>query len=77
MRKKNVDSLTYQPLVVIDYRGEIIAVYRNSVQAEELGGFSGQMIRRCLNGKSKLHKGFKFVNISVEEYDGMNDIEDY
>lgn len=28
------------PFIVIDYRGEVIGVYRNSIQAEREAGFS-------------------------------------
>ncbi|WP_270744293.1 hypothetical protein [Lactococcus lactis] len=56
------------PFKVIDYRGEVIAVYKNSVQAEREGGFQSNAIRQVLNGRSKTHRGFQFIRISVDEY---------
>ncbi|MGF2994814.1 hypothetical protein [Lactococcus lactis] len=58
------------PFKVIDYRGVIIAVYKNSVQAEREGGFQSNAIRQVLNGKAKTHKGFTFERISIDEYLG-------
>ena len=55
------------PFVVIDYRGEVIAVYKNSVQAEK-DGFQSNAIRQVLNGRARTHRGFTFERISVEEY---------
>ncbi len=55
------------PFKVIDYRGEVIAVYKNSVQAEK-DGFQSNAIRQVLNGRAKTHKGFTFERILVEEY---------
>lgn len=52
---------------VIDYRGEVIAVYKNSVQAEK-DGFQSNAIRQVLNGRAKTHKGFRFERISVQDY---------
>lgn len=56
------------PFVVIDYRGEVIAVYKNSVEAEREGGFQSNAIRQVLNGRAKSHRGFTFQRISVEDY---------
>ena len=56
------------PFKVIDYCGDVIAVYKNSVEAEREGGFQSNAIRQVLNGRAKTHKGFKFQRISVEEY---------
>ncbi|MCO7128904.1 hypothetical protein NH458_02335 [Lactococcus garvieae] len=55
------------PFKVIDYRGEVIGIYKNSVQAEK-DGFQSNAIRQVLNGRAKTHKGFTFERISVEEY---------
>ena len=59
------------PFKVIDYRGEVIAVYKNSVEAEREGGFQSNAIRQVLNGRAKTHKGFQFERISVQEYQKM------
>lgn len=56
------------PFKVIDYRGELIAIYKNSVEAEREGGFQSNAIRQVLNGRAKTHKGFTFKRISVEDY---------
>lgn len=56
------------PFKVIDYRGEVIAVYKNSVQAEREGGFQSNAIRQVLNGRAKTHKGFTFERIEIDEY---------
>lgn len=56
------------PFKVIDYRGEVIAVYKNSVEAEREGGFQSNAIRQVLNGRSKTHRGFQFIRISFDEY---------
>lgn len=56
------------PFKVIDYRGEVIAVYKNSVEAEREGGFQSNAIRQVLNGRAKTHKGFTFKRILVEEF---------
>lgn len=53
---------------VIDYRGEVIAVYKNSVEAQRKGGFQSNAIRQVLNGRAKTHRGFTFERISFEEY---------
>ena len=55
------------PFKVIDYRGEVIAVYKNSVQAEK-DGFQSNAIRQVLNGRAKTHKSFTFERISVDDY---------
>jgi len=55
------------PFKVIDYRGEVIAVYKNSVQAEK-DGFQSNAIRQVLNGRARTHRGFTFERISVDEY---------
>ncbi|WP_461216921.1 hypothetical protein [Lactococcus cremoris] len=56
------------PFKVVDYRGETIAVFKNSVEAEREGGFLSSAIRQVLNGRAKTHKGFTFERITVEEY---------
>lgn len=56
------------PFKVIDYRGEVIAVYKNSVEAEREGGFQSNAIRQVLNGRSKTHRGFRFERISFNDY---------
>lgn len=56
------------PFKVVDYRGVVIGVYKNSVEAEREGGFQSNAIRQALNGRAKTHKGFTFERISVEEY---------
>lgn len=65
-REKQSNRFIY-PFVVIDYRGEVIAVYKNSVQAEK-DGFQSNAIRQVLNCRAKTHRGFKFERISVEDY---------
>ena len=55
------------PFKVIDYRGEVIAFYKNSVQAEK-DGFQSNAIRQVLNGRAKTHKSFTFERISVDDY---------
>lgn len=56
------------PFRVIDYRGEVIAVYKNSVEAEREGGFQSNAIRQVLAGRARTHRGFQFIRISVDEY---------
>ena len=55
------------PFKVIDYRGEVIGIYKNSVQAEK-DGFQSNAIRQVLAGRAKTHRGFRFERISVDEY---------
>ena len=59
------------PFKVIDYRGEVIAVYKNSIEAEREGGFQSNAIRQVLNGRAKTHRGFQFIRITVQEYQKM------
>lgn len=56
------------PFKVIDYRGEVIAVYKNSVEAEREGGFQSNAIRQVIAGRAKTHRGFRFERISVDEF---------
>lgn len=56
------------PFKVTKYRGVVIGVYRNSIQAERNGVFSSTTIRQCLSGRHKTHKGFTFVKITTDEY---------
>ncbi|MDG4980525.1 hypothetical protein OGZ39_02490 [Lactococcus lactis] len=56
------------PFKVVDYRGEVIAVYKNSVEAEREGGFQSNAIRQVLNGRARTHRGFTFERISVDDY---------
>ena len=56
------------PFKVVDYRGVVIGVYKNSVEAEREGGFQSNAIRQGLNGRAKSHKGFTFKRISIEDY---------
>ncbi|MBU7541774.1 hypothetical protein KGP38_04105 [Lactococcus lactis] len=56
------------PFKVVDYRGVVIGVYKNSVEAEREGGFQSNAIRQVLNGRAKSHKRFTFLRISVDEY---------
>ncbi|MDA2886672.1 hypothetical protein LB438_12150 [Lactococcus lactis subsp. lactis] len=39
------------PFKVIDYRGVVIAVYKNSVEAKRKGGFRSNAIRQVLAGR--------------------------
>lgn len=55
------------PFKVIDYRGEVIGIYKNSVQAEK-DGFQSNAIRQVLAGRAKTHRGFRFERISVNEF---------
>lgn len=55
------------PFKVIDYRGEVIGIYKNSVQAEK-DGFQSNAIRQVLAGRAKTHRGFRFESISVDEF---------
>ncbi|MGY4756219.1 hypothetical protein LB438_03480 [Lactococcus lactis subsp. lactis] len=59
------------PFIVIDYRGEVIGVYKNSIEAEREGGFQSNAIRQVLNGRAKTHRGFQFIRITVQEYQKM------
>lgn len=56
------------PFIVIDYRGEVIAVFKNSVEAEREGGFQSNAIRQVLAGRARTHRGFRFERITVDEY---------
>ena len=51
------------PFKVVDYRGVVIGVYKNSVEAEREGGFQSNAIRQVLNGRDK-----SFKRISIEDY---------
>ena len=63
------------PFLVLDYKNEIVGVYRNSKQCERESefGFSSLGIRQALNKIHKTHKGFTFKKISVQEYQKMVD----
>lgn len=56
------------PFKVVDYRGVVIAVYKNSVEAEREGGFQSNAIRQVLAGRARTHRGFRFERISVDEF---------
>ncbi|KSU09338.1 hypothetical protein Li1_0091 [Lactococcus lactis subsp. lactis] len=68
--KESVSKQWLNPFVVLDYKNEIVGVYRNSKQCERESefGFSSMGIRNCLNKKTKSHRGFQFIRISVDEY---------
>lgn len=68
--KESVSKKKLYPFIVLDYKNEIINVYRNSKQCERENefGFSSMGIRNCLNKKTRTHKGFTFERILVDEY---------
>lgn len=68
--KESVSKKKLFPFVVLDYKNEIVGVYRNSKQCERENkfGFSSMGIRQALNKIHKTHKGFTFERISVDEY---------
>ena len=68
--KESVSKKFLNPFLVLDYRNEIVGVYRNSKQCERESefGFSSMGIRNCLNNKTRTHRGFTFKKISVSEY---------
>lgn len=68
--KESVSKKKLFPFVVLDYKNEIVGVYRNSKQCERENkfGFSSMRIRQALNKIHKTHKGFRFEKISIELY---------
>ena len=68
--KESVSKQWLNPFVVLDYKNEIVGVYRNSKQCERESefGFISMGIRNCLNKNIKSHRGFQFISISVDEY---------
>ncbi|MEG1486058.1 hypothetical protein [Lactococcus sp.] len=68
--KESVSKKKLYPFIVLDYKNEIINVYRNSKQCERENefGFSSMGIRNCLNKKTRTHRGFRFEKISIELY---------
>lgn len=68
--KESVSKKWLIPFIVLDYKNNIVGVYRNSKQCERENefGFSSMGIRNCLNKKTRTHRGFTFERISVEEY---------
>ena len=68
--KESVSKKKLFPFLVLDYKNEIVGVYRNSKQCERENkfGFSSMGIRNCLNGRAKTHKGFTFERIEIDEY---------
>ncbi|MBS7068423.1 MAG: hypothetical protein KH106_10585 [Lactococcus lactis] len=68
--KESVSKKWLNPFIVLNYKNEIIGIFRNSKQCERENefDFSSMGIRNCLNGKAKTHKGFRFERISVDEY---------
>lgn len=70
--KESVSKQWLNPFVVLDYKNEIVGIYRNSKQCERESesefGFSSMGIRNCLNGRAKTHKGFTFERIEIDEY---------
>ncbi|NEX50213.1 hypothetical protein [Lactococcus lactis] len=73
--KESVSKKWLNPFIVLDYKNNIIGVYRNSKQCERESefGFSSLGIRQALNKIHKTHKGFTFKKISVQEYQKMVD----
>lgn len=68
--KAQVSKKWLNPFIVLDYKDDVVGVYRNSKQCERENefGFSSMGIRNCLNGRAKTHKGFRFEKISIELY---------
>lgn len=68
--KESVSKKWLNPFIVLDYKNNIVGVYRNSKQCERENkfGFSSMGIRNCLNKKTRTHRGFTFKRISVDEY---------
>ncbi|KST97269.1 hypothetical protein [Lactococcus lactis] len=68
--KESLSKQWLNPFLVLDYKNEIIGVYRNSKQCERESefGFSSLGIRQALNKIHKTHKGFRFKKISIELY---------
>ena len=68
--KAQVSKKWLNPFIVLDYKDDVVGVYRNSKQYERENefGFSSMGIRNCLNGRAKTHKGFRFEKISIELY---------
>lgn len=68
--KESVSKKKLFPFVVLDYKNEIVGVYRNSKQCERENkfGFSSMGIRQALNKIHKSHKGFRFERILVDDY---------
>ena len=60
--KESLSKQWLNPFLVLDYKNEIIGVYRNSKQCERESefGFSSLGIRQALNKIHKTHKGFRF-----------------
>ncbi|KLK97390.1 hypothetical protein VN91_0437 [Lactococcus lactis subsp. lactis] len=68
--KEEVSKKKLYPFIVLDYKNNIVGVYRNSKQCERENefGFSSMGIRNCLNKKTKTHRGFRFERISYDEF---------
>ncbi|WP_461216377.1 hypothetical protein [Lactococcus cremoris] len=68
--KESLSKQWLNPFIVLDYKNNIVGVYRNSKQCERENefGFSSMGIRNCLNKKTKTHRGFRFERITVDEY---------
>ncbi|MGF7495829.1 hypothetical protein ABUK63_07570 [Lactococcus lactis] len=68
--KESVSKQWLNPFVVLDYKNEIVGIYRNSKQCERERefGFSSMGIRNCLNKKTRTQKRFRFEKISFDEY---------
>ncbi|KST89922.1 hypothetical protein [Lactococcus lactis] len=68
--KESVSKKKLYPFIVLDYKNEIVGVYRNSKQCERENefGFTSLGIRQALNKIHKTHRGFRFEKISIELY---------
>lgn len=56
------------PVVQLTLEGEMVTIYSSAGEAER-EGFSHQTIGRCVKGKLKKHKGYKWMYLS--EYEAM------
>ncbi|WP_260140901.1 hypothetical protein [Lactococcus lactis] len=56
--KESVSKKWLNPFIVLDYKDDVVGVYRNSKQCERKNefGFSSMGIRNCLNGRLSLIK---------------------
>lgn len=64
-RNKRLAAANSKPIVQIDQSsGEIINFYKSALEASKKGNFSRNEISKCLAGKRKAHRGFRWEAVS-------------
>lgn len=60
--RKYKDNPKSIPIIQMDIAGNAIRLYRNAEEAHKIGGFHTGCISMCCNGKSKTHRGYRWMH---------------